>query len=500
MNTTAKMVEENGRVRRHVEGVGKQDQGVYEQLERNVKENFLVILQQKDVELLKADEELSRGEHELNETKEKLKKSEEKLVIEKNISDRNSLEVLKNFTKREIELSLELNEGNQKLVEKEEELKENTVKHEKLESENEIDFKLRDEMFNHVANEEEELRQKTVKLLAEKEELKQKYEKCEKLMAESWKQNTVKHEKLVAKKQEELKQKTAKHEQELQKIYQKLTEKEEELKQDTLKHAKLVGVLEERMECPVCLDIPTTGPVYTCSNGHCVCAACYRGPRSNCPSCRVRMFRNTSLLAATILQNIEHSCRNQGCLQKVAKEEKEEHKKACLFRLVTCPAFSCKEKVAFCHLVDHILNQCGSSMAKIKSTIIDVKGPAYCNYILNNCYLEDVLESFNVITLCWEGKYFFLTALKPPGSLWNFYVQMLGSLEECMRYRVSITIEEKVRGLVQTVCSAPFPINMEARVKREAGLVVRSTSMEGMLRQHASGRDFFTIKLDFAVI
>ena len=58
------------------------------------------------------------------------------------------------------------------------------------------------------------------------------------------------------------------------------------------------------MRCPVCLEVPTTGPVYTCSAGHCVCTDCYKGPTSNCSMCRVKMNKNTSLLAATVIENI----------------------------------------------------------------------------------------------------------------------------------------------------------------------------------------------------
>ena len=31
--------------------------------------------------------------------------------------------------------------------------------------------------------------------------------------------------------------------------------------------------LEERVTCPVCLEVPTHGPMYSCANGHLVCAS-----------------------------------------------------------------------------------------------------------------------------------------------------------------------------------------------------------------------------------
>ena len=38
-----------------------------------------------------------------------------------------------------------------------------------------------------------------------------------------------------------------------------------------------VGTLRKRVECPVCLEIPRSGPVFVCKNGHFVCQKCKRG-------------------------------------------------------------------------------------------------------------------------------------------------------------------------------------------------------------------------------
>ena len=39
---------------------------------------------------------------------------------------------------------------------------------------------------------------------------------------------------------------------------------------------KLLEKLEEGIRCPVCLEVPSSSPVYTCSRGHLLCSACYR--------------------------------------------------------------------------------------------------------------------------------------------------------------------------------------------------------------------------------
>ena len=83
------------------------------------------------------------------------------------------------------------------------------------------------------------------------------------------------------------------------------------------KYNTLVCKLEERLRCPVCLEVPTTGPVYNCLYGHSVCSSCYTGYNSDCPQCRVKMYKITSLLAATVIENIDHTCQHEGCGERL---------------------------------------------------------------------------------------------------------------------------------------------------------------------------------------
>ena len=62
------------------------------------------------------------------------------------------------------------------------------------------------------------------------------------------------------------------------------------------KHNALTSKLRDQVECPVCLEVPTSGPVHVCPNGHFVCSKC-KG--ANCPTCRSRMGSGKSLLAVS---------------------------------------------------------------------------------------------------------------------------------------------------------------------------------------------------------
>ena len=45
------------------------------------------------------------------------------------------------------------------------------------------------------------------------------------------------------------------------------------------------AALEEELECPVCLEVLTTGPIYKCADDHLICPGC-RPKVKICPQCR----------------------------------------------------------------------------------------------------------------------------------------------------------------------------------------------------------------------
>ena len=132
------------------------------------------------------------------------------------------------------------------------------------------------------------------------------------------------------------------------------------------KSKSLVEKLEEGVRCPVCLEMPTSSPVFMCPRGHLLCSICYKGPYSTCPLCRCRMFSNVSLLATLVVDNIERGCKyaSEGCKVTLVAGEVEEHAKVCDFRLLSCPSFLCKKEVPFVIVVDHVLTECEHSFAK----------------------------------------------------------------------------------------------------------------------------------------
>ena len=71
--------------------------------------------------------------------------------------------------------------------------------------------------------------------------------------------------------------------------------KEKDRKEETLK-SKIAG----NLECPVCLQIPDTSPVFQCINGHIICCKC-RIKLSICPVCRVPFGYSRSLTSEKLI-------------------------------------------------------------------------------------------------------------------------------------------------------------------------------------------------------
>ena len=108
------------------------------------------------------------------------------------------------------------------------------------------------------------------------------------------------------------------------------------------KYKNLVAKLRDRIECPVCFEVPESGPVFSCPNGHLVCSNC---KADSCPSCRTKMFNNKSMLAVTALENIEHQCTVEGCDAEVLFGKVKYHKEKCVRRIINCPATECEEEM-----------------------------------------------------------------------------------------------------------------------------------------------------------
>ena len=295
----------------------------------------------------------------------------------------------------------------------------------------------------------------------------------------------------------------AKQGKDLELKYETLLEENKRLEKDKLvvelKLESLVSHLEERLNCPVCLEVPTSGPIHSCPKGHLICASCFQGPTSRCPMCRTKMFETVSLLATTVIENMEHKCKyeTEGCEEKLVGSKVEEHRKSCDFRPVLCPSQSCKRIVAFAHLIDHLLNECSFA------------------YVTNDVGMYEVLEddiffesytctpddtAMYIDTLLWKEKFFFVASVKD-GQHWNIYVQMMGSKEKCERQMVKITLMDQDGDDRVSFKDNPLPILEPGDDARELqGLLVSQKMLERICYPNENGKLDISVCIEFAEI
>jgi len=130
-----------------------------------------------------------------------------------------------------------------------------------------------------------------------------------------------------------------------------------EVGEERAKRVRLLDTLREKVECPVCYEVPPVGPLPVCPNGHTVCHSCNRLP--TCPTCRARMTGATSLLSATVLAGLEHPCPHLPCPVLLPQHTLHLHATTtCQYRPVVCPAGRGCSQVTRLDLLSHLRHSC----------------------------------------------------------------------------------------------------------------------------------------------
>jgi hypothetical protein len=119
--------------------------------------------------------------------------------------------------------------------------------------------------------------------------------------------------------------------------------------------------LEELLQCPICFNLATEGPIWSCNNGHHVCDTCK--PRMvMCGSCRLPITTR-SLQLERIRDLIPVYCQF-GCNIEMKAEDIKKHEATCEERPVFyCANLACEEKLRLENLISHI-DTCHSEVSK----------------------------------------------------------------------------------------------------------------------------------------
>merc|ERR1712141_289198 len=75
---------------------------------------------------------------------------------------------------------------------------------------------------------------------------------------------------------------------------------------------------ESLLECTVCLEVPSSNPIYQCKNGHLYCKECH-SKLQECPVCRQGKSQLGNVRCLIVQKILENSKENDNAVQKTSK-------------------------------------------------------------------------------------------------------------------------------------------------------------------------------------
>ena len=187
---------------------------------------------------------------------------------------------------------------------------------------------------------------------------------------------------------------------------------------------KKIEDMKKEIECPICLEVPREGPVFSCPNGHLVCKNC-KG--ESCPTCREVMGNNKSLVAVAIIERILHDCKFVECEEEFSLNEIDKHEKICKHRLVACPFSLCVQMVPLSKLLAHLESNrscCYTRTPKVVDGLFANFSVASLAIAQEN--LQTPQLNYKVRAYCYDGHLFALNVRKS-GDYWHFVIVMFES-------------------------------------------------------------------------
>jgi len=210
------------------------------------------------------------------------------------------------------------------------------------------------------------------------------------------------------------------------------------LKEKLKSEEEKVKALKKQIECPVCLEVPRKGPVFSCLNGHLVCQNC---KRETCPTCREAVGDNKSLVAVAVIERVLHDCKFVECEKEFALEHIEEHENNCKHRFVACPYYyQCDQRVPLSKILEHLeRNACGisggpkvlyKSVSEIRTYKVDEQ------MLLGSYGLH-----WKIPTVSYMGSLHALCVNKI-GDNWQFIVVTFETPEICAEFNIEMEVYE----------------------------------------------------------
>lgn len=355
-----------------------------------------------------------------------------------------------------------------KLMEREDELrrefgKERKVLLRKLEEKEELRMK--------VEQKEEDLKKNVATLAVQELDLRKKLEVTE---------EELNYERKVLKKLEETAEETmATLRSEIMTLQVEKYLSESKMKKQT----QFCQQLKDKLECPICLEVPHHGPVPVCPNGHVVCIPC---KTELCPTCRQPMGSGKSLLANLVLEHVEQKCKFVGCDEELILAKLDQHEAVCQHRTVTCPYPNCGEKVSLSKLVDHLRASkdcCAESGDPLRA---HKKKWNRTNYLIKEKTVKNLSWKIHIYSI--SGQIFSVFPLVADEHYY-FVIIMFGSEAECSKFKFEMIVHEHGVDPLESedsfrFCGSPLSIDAEKEDLNVYGVSERL--MKKMLQKNVS--------------
>jgi len=262
-----------------------------------------------------------------------------------------------------------------------------------------------------------------------------------------------------------------------------------------LEHFQLIDKLTDKIECPVCFEVPRSGPLPVCPNGHLVCSTCKRG---KCPSCRANMGQGKSLLALTIIESINHKCKFDDCTETFCLNSLETHEKICSHRTVMCPDLDCIVNIPLARLVEHLMSSpnCCADTAPIHLTASPISKDRK-NFVVGQDGNLLATMGWPMHLYSFDGQNFVVFPTKYNGQYF-FMLVMFATRAKCDQYKMEVTVHEYSTEASESEASFTFRGNPLSIDQNKAEMKIYGMS-EVFMRQILKMDDEQSFNISFKI-
>jgi len=228
--------------------------------------------------------------------------------------------------------------------------------------------------------------------------------------------------------------------------------------------------LKDVLECPACLTVPRSGPIYQCNRGHVVCNNC----RKNiliCPQCRETLRHNVrSLVAEKMRDKVCIPCKFEGCKVEMKRQPLEQHERICAYREVMCPGSECSKMIPLPKLIDHVSKIEDHELGDFRLSSFSSSLLSFPNSILRSSFLFDeftfkkkVVHDWACTRMFYNEAHFFCRQRRNALGLWFIWLYMKeDEIARSNDYTCTLSIKKKDEdGFESEIISRCRPISLD---------------------------------------